>query len=228
MQQSHPASVVKEHSRDDDELVSVSKKEDSKETAADAVPIETRLDDTIDEGYLPSAVEGTEEELSEKEDTAMAMKEMDNNNGVQEASSSPIGSSTRDTNKAEDATMPSVLVATATALQQQGQGGQAEAGGIAVLKDEEVYSDESGDMKVVNTPMNDGNDAGEKEMKEKQSNFLTLISVHTSVDSSSTWQCWQLWGSTRAGTTGRFDSISIIQNKMYLLECVLSRDLRRS
>ena len=71
-----------------------------------------RLDDLIDEGYLPSAVEGTEEERSEGEGAKASISSR--------AHSEPLHSETEEP-------LPSVLVATATVLQQGG----AEAGGIA-------------------------------------------------------------------------------------------------
>jgi hypothetical protein len=74
-----------------------------------------RLDDLIDEGYLPSAVEGTEEERSEGEGANTAGEAI-----FSRAHSEPLHSETEEP-------LPSVLVATATVLQQGG----AEAGGIA-------------------------------------------------------------------------------------------------
>ena len=68
-------------------------------------PVDTRLDDLIDEGYIPSAVEGTEEERSEEEDTTV------------HANSNSIASLDAHGGGKADA---SVLVATALSSQQRG------------------------------------------------------------------------------------------------------------
>jgi len=104
--------------------ISHKKKEESSPQQQEVNPTDTRLDDTIDEGYLPSAVEGTEEEeLSEKEETARTILIANNNNAdTKEAQTEPFSppSGTNEDNR--ETTRPSVLVATATALQQQHDG----------------------------------------------------------------------------------------------------------
>jgi hypothetical protein len=96
---------------------SPSKSENSSEMRDSSQPTRSneRLDDLIDEGYLPSAVEGTEEERSEGEGANTAGEAISSR-----AHSEPLHSETEEP-------LPSVLVATATVLQQGG----AEAGGIA-------------------------------------------------------------------------------------------------
>ena len=79
-------------------------------------PIDERIEDLIDKGYLPSAVEGTEEERSEEEGA----------NITGETPSSDIRKEPTPTS-GQEAAIPSVLVATATVLQQGG----SEAGDIA-------------------------------------------------------------------------------------------------
>jgi hypothetical protein len=98
---------------------SASWNEGSNEMKSSSKPIHSneRLEDLIDEGYLPSAVEGTEEERSEEEGANTAGE-----TNISRSRSEPSHSSEK-----EEQAFPSVLVATATVLQQGGSG----TGGVA-------------------------------------------------------------------------------------------------